>query len=82
MKKAQKSSVEKFDSTDLNGLRQELLKAGLDSWQAADLISSFLAARGYGVSTQAARRMASHLEIGGCTINCLQHELEKLAQVM
>ena len=27
------------------GLREDLMKSGLDSWQAADLISSFLAAR-------------------------------------
>ena len=82
MTKARKSSIELFDKADLTSLRQELLKAGLDSWQAADLISSFLAARGYGVSTQDARKTALHMEIIGCSIKCLQAELEKLAHVM
>ena len=73
---------EVFSDADLTGLREELLKAGLDSWQAADLISSFLAARGYGVSTQDARKAASRMEVTGCSLKCLQAELEKLAHVM
>lgn len=82
MTEARKSHVEEFSQADLAGLREELLKSGLDSWQAADLISSFLATRGYGVSTQDARKAASRMETIGCSLKCLQAELEKLAQVM
>ena len=49
MTKAKKHKIEKFTEADLAGLREELMKSGLDSWQAADLISSFLAGRGHGV---------------------------------
>jgi hypothetical protein len=80
--KARKYNFEKFSETDLNHLRDELLRSGLDSWQAAELISSFLSERGYGVSTQAARKATAHMEVVGCSIKCLQEELEKLAQVM
>jgi hypothetical protein len=46
--------IEKFPTLELQELRDGLLQQGLDSWQAADLISSFLAGRGYGVSRQSA----------------------------
>ena len=82
MMDAGKKHFEIFSDAELAGLREDLLKAGLDSWQAADLISSFLAARGYGVSTQDARRAASKMESVGCSLKCLQAELEKLAHVM
>ena len=74
--------IEKFADADLTGLREDLMKSGLDSWQAADLISSFLAARGYGVSTQDARIAAFRMESISCSLRCLQEELEKIAQVM
>jgi len=73
---------EKFPIADLSGLRDELMQSGLDSWQAADLITAFLSVRGYGVSTDAARTAASRIESVGCTIQCMQEEFEKLAQVM
>jgi len=82
MTEVRKSHIEMFSDADLTGLREELMKSGLDSWQAADLISSFLAARGYGVSTQDARKATSRMEAIGCSLKCLQAELEKLAQVM
>ncbi len=82
MTKAKKPGIEKFNEADLTGLREELLKSGLDSWQAADVISSFLSGKGYGVSTQAARKMAGQLELRGCSLKCIQEELEKLALVM
>ena len=69
MTKARRRRIEKFDEADLTSLRRELMKAGLDSWQAADLISSFLTARGYGVSTQDARDTAHAMEIIGCPSN-------------
>lgn len=77
-----KSQVEQFPEADLAGLREELLKSGLDSWQAAELISGFLAAHGYGVSTQEARTAALNMDAVGCSLKCLQAELEKLARVM
>jgi hypothetical protein len=73
---------ERFPLADLSGLREELMQSGLDSWQAADLISSFLAGRGYGVSSHEARRAASRIESVGCSIQCMQEEFEKLALVM
>ena len=82
MTKAKHGHVEQFSEADLTGLREDLMKSGLDSWQAADLISSFLVARGYGVSTQAARRAAYRMESFSCSLSCLQEELEKIAQVM
>jgi hypothetical protein len=82
MKGERMISIEKFSSTDLSALRSDLLQSGLDSWQAADLLSSFLAGRGYGVSTHDARHAASRLESAGCSLDCMQQELEKLALVM
>jgi hypothetical protein len=82
MTKEKKANIEKFGDADLAGLREDLLKSGLDSWQAADLISSFLVARGYGVSTQDARKAAFRMESIGCSLRCLQEELEKIAQMM
>jgi hypothetical protein len=82
MTETKKDHIELFSVADLAGLREELMRSGLDSWQAADLISNFLAARGYGVSTQDARLAASRMESIGCSLKCLQAELEKLARVM
>ena len=82
MTKAKGAHVEKFAEADLSGLREDLMKSGLDSWQAADLISSFLVTRGYGVSTQDARKAAFRMESISCSLPCLQAELEKIAQLM
>jgi hypothetical protein len=82
MTKARDGHIERFADADLTGLRQDLMRSGLDSWQAADLISSFLAARGYGVSTQDARTVAFRIESVSCSLRCLQEELEKIAYVM
>ena len=76
------AKIEKFSARELLNLRNELLQSGIDSWQAADLISSFLAARGYGVSMQDARSAAFRMEAFSCSLRCLQEELEKIAQVM
>lgn len=76
------NSMEKFTPTDLSSLREELMQSGLDFWQAADLISSFLTVRGYGVSNHAARGAASRIESVGCSLKSMREELEKLALVM
>jgi len=75
-------NTDKFTATDLSSLRSELMQSGLDSWQAGELISSFLNIRGYGVSNHAARGAATRIESYGCSLKCMQEELEKLALVM
>lgn len=74
--------VEKFSTTDLAGLREELLHAHLDSWQAADVIIQYLSTRGYGVSGPAARSTATRLESSGYPLDRMQEEFESLALVM
>lgn len=76
------NAVEKFTLADLSSLRDELMQSGLDSWQAAELISAFLAARGYGVSSDEARHAAARIDVPGCTFETMQTELESLAFVM
>ena len=76
------SHIEKFPLLELQELRDGLLQNGLDSWQAAELISSFLSGRGYGVSRQSARDAVLRFEGIGHSIDCIQAELEKLAMVM
>lgn len=71
-----------FDSTDLETLRDELLRSGLDLWQAGELVSSFLAARGYGVSAGDARTIATRIEAESCSLDCMQAELGRLALFM
>ena len=77
-----RTDIEKFPTLELKELRDGLLQNGLDSWQAAELISAFLAGRGYGVSRQGARDAVARLEGIGHSIDCMQSELEKLAMVM
>ena len=74
--------IEKFSSSELSALRNELLQGGLDSFQAAELISMFLAGRGYGVSRHAAQDAVTRLEGNGCSLEMMQTELENLALVM
>jgi len=81
MTETQKTQIEQFPAADLNGLREELRRSSLDSWQSADLISSFLSGRGYGVSMDAARIAASRIE-SVSSLQSMQEELEKLALVM
>ena len=46
------AKIEKFSARELLNLRNELLQSGIDSWQAAEVLSGFLTGRGYGVSAQ------------------------------
>ena len=75
------NSFEQFPAHELRNLREELMQSGLDSFQAAELISGFLAQHGYGVSSDDARTTVSSIEIVSCTIPMLQEELEKIAMV-
>ena len=77
-----RTHIEKFPMLELKELREGLLQNGLDTWQAADLISSFLSGRGYGVSRQSARDAVVRFDGIGHSIDCIQEELEKLAMVM
>ena len=74
--------TERFADTELNLLRDELLRSGLDSWQAAELLSAFLATKGYGVSSDDARTAATRIERVGCNLHTMREELQKLAQFM
>ncbi|MDE1176950.1 MAG: hypothetical protein PW789_10135 [Edaphobacter sp.] len=76
------AGVEKFSQADLAGLREELLRAPLDSWQVGDVISNYLSTRGYGVSYPEAREMVSRIERTGYSLQSMQEALEKLARVM
>lgn len=74
--------VEKFTPSDLIGLRTELLRSGVDSFQAAEIVASFLSGRGYGISSQEARGVASRIEVPGVTAEHIQAELERVALAM
>ena len=76
------AKIEKFSARELLNLRNELLQSGIDSWQAAEVLSGFLTGRGYGVSAEHARNAISRLEEMGCNLDCMQKELENLAFVM
>jgi hypothetical protein len=74
---------DRFSSNELTALRNDMLQGGLlDSREAAELLQVFLMGRGYGVSPQAAMDAASRVEMAGCAMPVLQHELENLALVM
>jgi len=74
---------DRFTMTELAALRNDLLQGGmLDSYEAAELLRVFLMGRGYGVCPSAALDAAGRVEMAGCAIPVLQHELENLAMVM
>jgi len=71
--------MEQFASTDLVSLRDELVQSGLDSWQVAELIGSFLVAHGFGVSHDDVRSAALTFQSLHGSIQEMQAELERLA---
>jgi hypothetical protein len=74
---------DRFTMTELAALRSDLLQGGMiDSYEAAELLQVFLMGRGYGVSPKAALDAAGRVEMAGCALPVLQHELEALAMVM
>lgn len=75
-------TTEKFATADLTALRNDLLQTGLDAFQAAELISSFLMGRGYGVSHNDALDAATHIESERCSTEAMQNELERIALIM
>jgi hypothetical protein len=74
--------IEKFPATELTGLRTDLLRSGVDSFQAAELVTSYLAGHGYGVDPATLREAVLRLEGNACSIECIQQELERVAWVM
>ena len=76
------SRVERFARTELAGLRNQLTQSGIDFWQAAEVLSAFLAGRGYGVNPDQARAAVMRIEGAGCSYECMQSELERVALVM
>ena len=71
--------IEKFTASDLSTLRNDLLQSGVDSFQAADIVTSFLSGRGYGISAEEARGVATKIEGFGSTVESIQEELERVA---
>jgi hypothetical protein len=79
---ASDSRIEKFPLAELAGLRTELLQSGVDSFQAAQMVTSFLSGRGYGVDPNVVREAVVRLEGNACSVECIQQELEQMAWVM
>src|ERR1700720_4514440 len=74
---------DRFTANELAALRSDLLQGGMiDSYEAAELLQVFLMGRGYGVSPKAALDGAGRVEMAGCALPVLMHELENLAMVM
>jgi hypothetical protein len=85
---AEGSKVEKFSMSELANLRNELHAYRDDSWQAADVVSAFLAGRGYGANPATIRQAVSVIDAFSCSTNSLQEmdamqaALESVAYVM
>ena len=85
---ADRSKVEKFSMSELANLRNELQVYRDDSWQAADVVSAFLAGRGYGANPATIRKAVSVMEAFNRSTNSLkemdamQAALESVAYVM
>jgi hypothetical protein len=75
-------NAEKFSPSDLMGLRTELLQTGVDTFQAGEILSTFLSGRGYGISTHEARVLAGKIERMGSKPDEIHAELERVARVM
>ncbi len=71
-----------FPQQDLILLRGELMREGLDCFQAADLLLMFIQQRGYGVSSSDARQAAAHIEAIGFGLAGMRAELERIAAAM
>jgi len=79
----EKNDQDRFTAVELAALRSDLMQGGMiDSYEAAELLQVFLMGRGYGVSPKAALDAAGRVEMAGCAMPVLQHELENLAMVM
>ena len=77
-----RSAAEKFSPSELITLRSDLLQSGVDTFQAGEILTSFLSGRGYGISSQEARKVASKIERMGSKPERISAELERVARVM
>jgi len=75
-------AIEKFPVKELTELREDLLQAGLDSRQVAELIRGFLTERGYGVSMDEANKAAGSPHVLFGPLQRMQETLEKVAVLM
>jgi len=75
-------AIEKFPASELSGLREDLLQAGLDSRQVAELIRGFLTERGYGVSFDDSHSAAMNTGVLFGSLQRMQETLEKVAVLM
>jgi hypothetical protein len=73
---------EKFSVSQVAALRRDLLQGGLDYFQAAEIINSFVAAGGYGISQEMARHIAMRLERMHDGVEALHRQLETCALAM
>jgi hypothetical protein len=73
--------AEKFSVLEIAELRSELLQGGMDARDAAEMMQTFLAGRGYGVSLEEARAAAFKVEGSGCSLEVMQRELNRIAMV-
>lgn len=73
---------DKFTAEDIADLRTELQQSGLDSWQAAELVASFLNTRGYGISSDGARKAVARMDRAVYNLDGMKAELERLALFM
>ena len=78
----ERARIEKFSRSDLNSLRSHLLRSGLDTWQAADVISGFLSGRGYGASSEHLRSALQQVDLSTHSLEQMQATLEQIAFVM
>ena len=72
----------KFTQEDVADLRSELLSSGLDNWQAAELVTSFMVTRGYGVSAEGARSVAYGLDASQICLESMHQRMEQIALFM
>jgi hypothetical protein len=72
----------KFSVAELAVLRTDLQQTWTDNWQAAEMVTSFLIGRGYGVCRQKAREAVERMETANCALESMQSELDGLALVM
>lgn len=80
MENDDRTYVEKFSPADLLQLRTELMRADVDTFQAAAIVSNFLSGRGYGIAPEEARTVATLLDSPGSTPASMQAELERVAR--
>jgi hypothetical protein len=84
----ERSKVEKFSMSELANLRNELQVYRDDAWQAADVVSAFLAGRGYGANPATIRQAVSVMDAFNRSTNspqemdAMQAALESVAYVM